>query len=345
MMDKGKFLKKLAGEEKKTYLKNLFNASSNMPKYTDYDTYNTYDRLHNKIASLIKIMEEGKDVEVDLSTGLPSIVSMLKIDNIGKNIEKEKQDMKSKLSSQVKNSEGKEAPQMLVERMKSKIYSFDTFAAEEFSSEGTPLHELLNAELALRDRMYLLSSVGTYKFTTDPERVIKSDSSSGIFYITGFDSRENRFVSYLLHTSFLSHKKKMFEENEYSAYGKLKSKYEDLLVKHFLAGNADSMFTAFLDTKRFWPKQISKTVVGPYLDYSIKEAEGMSEYLKSPGDFILEVSCETVSPSDSFDHYEKHKKTGITKKNLAYKITSRDMLAKLTELYKEDETVKVCTVG
>lgn len=342
MIDKDKFLKTLAGEEKVAYLRNLLNASLNVSNYMDPTTY---DPLHKRLFSLIKILEEGKDVEVDLLTGLPSIVSMLKIDNRGKNIEKEKQDLKSKLSSQVKNSEGKEASQMLVERIKSKIYSFDTFAAEELRSEGTPLHELLNAELALRDRVYLLSSVSQYKFTTDPEKIIKSDESRGLFYITGFDSRENKFVSYLLQTGFLSHRKKMFEENEHSAYGKLKSKYEDLLVKHFLAGDADSMFTAFLDTKRFWPLQISKIILGPYIDYSIKEAEGRGEYLKSPGDFILEVSCEMVSPSDSFEHYEKHKKTGISKKNLTYKITSRDMLAKLTELYKGDETVKVCTVG
>lgn len=348
MMDKDKFLKKLAGEEKGAYLRNLLNASLNVSDCMDntsIKTQSSYGPLHKKLFSLIKILEEGKDVEVDLSTGLPSIVSMLKIDNIGKSIEKEKQDLKSKLSSQVKISEGKESSQMLVERIKSKIYSFDTFAAEELRSEGTQFHELLNAELALRDRMYLLSSVSQYQFTTDPEKIIQSGDSRGLFYITGFDSRENRFVSYLLQASFLSHRKKMFE-NEYSEYHKLKPKYDELFVKHFLAGDADSMFKAFLDTKRFWPEQISKTIVGPYLDYSIKESvDGMGGYLRNPGDFVLEVSWENVAPSDSFEHYEEHKKTGITKENLTYKITSKDLFAKLTELYKGDETVKVCTVG
>lgn len=333
-------LKKLEGEEKKNYLNNFSVAVS---------------RVHNlqeiampilSVQQLIHILDEADHVEIDLSTGLPNTMRILQIDQMSKDVKKELEELKSRISSDVKNGEGKSLEQMVVEKIKSKIYSFDTVSAEEMISENMPFYNILDTEFTLRDKMYMLKAIESNPFSLSPQITMVYDLSDAGYYVshftvTGFDPKENKFTGYQFVLDLNRKGKKRLIDTESS---RLKQGYEEILKKQFSIGDLDLMYKEFSDIKHTWLRSVTKSTLGPYWDKHIEEATGLlGNILKEPlNAYVLNVSYATIETETG--HGEDFKRTDtskVKKIKLSYKISHPDTEYKLIEFYKGDENIIV----
>jgi len=336
-------LKKLEGEDKKNYLNNLTGAVLKV--------YNTPEMAIpvDSVCRLTRILGEADNVEMDLSTGLPNTMRILQIDRMSKDVKKELEELKSRISSDVKNGEGKFLEQMVVEKIKSKIYSFDTMAAEEMISESAPFYNILDTEFILRDKLYMLKAIESNPFSLSPQITMNYDRSDAGYYIsrftvTGFDPKENKFTGYKFVLDLNRKGRKRLIETENS---ELKQGYKEILKKQFSIGDLDLMYKEFSDIKHTWLRSVTKSTLGPYWDKHIEEATDLlGNILKEPSNaYVLNVSYETVETET--DHGEDFKRTDtskVKKTKGSYKIAHPDILLKLKEFYKNDETVKVVGV-
>lgn len=332
-------LKKLEGEEKKAYLSNLRSAiklvKPNIPAYLPWEYLST------NFEGLISALEEMNSFELDPSNGLPSNIDVLKVDNVKKNIDKELQDLKAKLFCQ-QEDKGLSLEQKLVERIKSKIYSFDTFVADEMLSEGTPLYEILNTEFVLRDRLYFLKAVENNHFTTEIKIHNSPSRDTNPTETSGFDPRENRFCGYKIRIHFSDKdRKKLFEKHDTT---KLKSKYDEILKKNFQSGNLDTMYKEVAGIKYLWLVCASRVTLGPYYDKHTGTTLPIPEdiFKDKPEAFILNLSCETIEPlEDHSQDYRKNKKTEIKKTVFESKFVHKEIASQLKEIYKDNENVKI----
>lgn len=338
-METDKALKKLVGEEKINYLKNLNSA---VGKYSSQ----TFPYFHT-IPHLVHILTEPDYVEVDTSNGFPSTTSMLGIANMSKDIKKEFQDLKSRMSSGNKEDEEKSLEQMIVERIKSKIYSFDTLAAEEFKTEGTPYCDLINTELTLRNKLYLLKTIENRPLSLDTSLVSNLGSSgnqaySGVLQFTGFDPRENKFVDYKIDIMFYYRKKIIDSESRED----IKPKYKEILKKQFSIGNIDSMYKALADIKHLWVAKITRSTLGPFCDKNTGEIPGIklpeNLFKNHPDAYVLNVSTETIDTSMELPESFKRTNTAQAKKiNMVYRVVPQDISDKMVDFYKGDGSIKV----
>lgn len=331
--------KELEGEEKKAYINNLRSAIRLTPTVPSHPSC-VY--LLSNFEGLISALEEGNRFELDPSNGLPSTIDVLKVDNVKKNINKEIQDLKAKLFCQ-QEDKGLSLEQKLVERIKSKIYSFDTFVADEMLSEGTPLYELLNTEFVLRDRLYFLRAVEANNFTTEVKIYNSPSRNTNSIELSGFDPRENKFCGYSISIRFSDKdRKKLFEKHDTT---KLKSKYEEIFKKNFQSGNLDTMHKEVSGIKYLWFVCASKVTLGPYYDkHTGGTAPSSPEdiFKNNPEAFILNLSCETIEHlEDHSQDYRKNKKTEIKKTVFESKLIHKDIASQLREIYKDNENVRI----
>lgn len=359
-MEPIKNLKKFKGEEKKSYLSNLNTAVNILG-----EAMQSYKHMCQNFCNLIRVIGDSAYVDVDCSTGMPSTPSILGINAVKKNIEKELDELKTKISSGIKEKEGKSLEQMIVERMKSKIYSFDTFTAEEMQLENTPFHEILNTDLALKDRLCFLNAVrDTSPFSLDVEiagRLVLVDEGlyEGNFELMGFNPCQNRLTSYNFKINFLpKDRKKLFwivgniggieDLKIFSARcegGKLrfKDKYEELLKKNFLVGDMDSMYSTVSQIKRLWLAEVSKMTFDFYHDRNTGCIEDLKKFFEDcPEAFVFDVSEEKiVALKDHSKDFKKDKATDIEKSKVAYKICPKEFIQNLREFYKGGKSVRV----
>ncbi|MDP2906423.1 MAG: hypothetical protein Q8O03_00635 [Nanoarchaeota archaeon] len=336
-------LKKLEGEEKKSYLNNLTGAV--------LKAYNTPEMAIpiDSVCHLTHILGEADNVEIDLSTGLPNTMRILQIDRMSKDVKKELEELKSRISSDVKSVEGKSLEQMVVEKIKSKIYSFDTMAAEEIISESVPFYRILDTEFTLGDKMYMLKAIESNPFSLSPQITMNYDLSGEGWYvsrftITGFDPKENKFTGYKFVLDLNRKGKKRLIDPENS---RLKQGYEEILKKQFSIGDLDLMYKEFSDIKHTWLRSVIKSTLGPYWNrHTEEDTTLLGNILKEPSNaYVLNVSYETIETET--DHGEDFKRTDTSKLKKtkgSYKISHPDIALKLKEFYKNDETVKVVGV-
>lgn len=337
-MDQNQF-KKLEGEEKKAYLNNLRSAVKGIQPIVP--AYLPRGYLLSNFEGMVSALEELNSFELDPSNGLPSTIDVLKVDSVKKNIDKELQDLKAKLFCQ-QDDKCLSLEQKLVERIKSKIYSFDTFVANEMLSEGTPLHELLNTEFVLRDRLYFLKAVGNNSFTTEAGIYNSPSRNTNSIELSGFDPKENKFCGYKISIHFSDKdRKKLFEKHDTT---KLKSKYDEILKKNFQSGNLDAMYKEVFGIKYLWLACASRVTLGPYYDKhtgtTLPIPEGI--FQNNPEAFILNLSCEVIEPlEDHSQDYRKNKKTEIKKTVFESKFVHKDIASQLKEIYQGNENIKV----
>lgn len=359
-MEPIKNLKKLKGEEKKSYLNNLSTAVNILG-----ETIQSYEHMRQNFCSLIQIIGNSAYVEVDCSTGMPSTPSILGVNAVKKNIERELDELRSKISSGVKESDGKSLEQMLVKRVKSKIYSFDTFTAEGMQLENAPFHEILNTELALRDRLYFLSAVrDTSPFSLDvgiAGRLVLAGEGlyGGNFELIGFNPCQNRLTSYNFKINFPpKNRKKLFWDAVHTkgiedlkifsvrcedTHFRFKDKYEELLKKNFLAGDIDSMYSAVSQIKHLWLAEVSRLTFDFYHDKNTGCLEDLKRFFEDcPEAFVFNVSEEkVVALEDHSKDFKKNRATDIEKSKIIYKICPEEFVQNLREFYKGDKSIKV----
>ncbi len=339
-----KSLKKLEGAEKGNYLSNLNIAASIASSNIEEATIPL-----PLISQLTSILREADCAEIDLTNGLPSAMSVLRIDQIGKNVNKEMQDLKSRVSTDVKD-ESKSLEQLIVERIKSKIYSFDTLAAEEMSSEDAQFYEILNPEFTMRDRLLLLKAILSNPFSLKTQVKIDYFMAGAGYYrhnciITGLDPKENRFTGYklIMNTYDKGHKRIInFNKDNTAAL----FRHEEELKKHFSTGDLSQMYREFSDIKHMWLERVVKSDFGPYSDKNTGEVVGLAlpedVFQGNPDAYVLNVSCESINTIAEINRDFKRTDTKQVKRNKTeYKITHPSISQKIKDFYKNDENVKV----
>lgn len=329
-------LKKLEGEDKKNYLDNLQNAVSRL--------YHMSEMAMPQISvqKLVNILGEAGSVEVDVSNGLPNTMMILQVDRMSKDVKKELHELRSRISTGV-NEEGKSLEQLIVEKIRSKIYSFDTMAAEEIISESAPFYSILDTEFTLRDKLYMLKAIEANPFDLRPQIKTEYTSTPDGYYIskldiTGFDPKENKFVGYRLVLDLnRKGKKRLLDLDK----GALKQGYEEILKKQFSIGDLDLMYKEFSDIKHTWLRKITKSTLGPYCDKNTGMTSLSENIFKDyPSAYVLNVSYDAIETETG--HGEDFKRTDtskVKKTKLSYKISHPDIAYKLKEFYKGDENI------
>jgi len=317
---------KLEADKKDSYLNNL-DAAAKMA-----ESYLKCGGLFKNFQDLISILYKSSLVEVDCSNGLPSKTSMLGANIIKKDIDKEFEDLKSKISSGVQNKHGDpNLEQMLVERIKSKIYSFDTFTADEIKSEGINFHEILNTEFTLRNRLYLLEAVKASSFNLDGIN-INCNKRNGNIEVIGFDSRHNVFLGYNIDFSYSGPK----AENKIFGFVKgihgLRPKFEKKIKENFLE-DVTEMYKIFSNIRNIRTDKIVKITLGPYADANTGEVENLplpeNFFKEYPDAYVLDVSMERIAGKE------------VNRKVYKFCLKNRDSRKKLKDFYKDDESVEV----
>ncbi len=333
-------LKKLEGEEKRNYLNNFSFAVSKV--------YNLAEVAIPilSVQRLARILGEADYVEMDLLTGLPNTMMILQIDRMSKDVKKELEELKSRICSDVKSGEGKILEQMVVEKIKSKIYSFDKVAAEEMISENMPFYNILDTEFTLRNKLYMLKAIESDPFSLSPQITMSYDLSGAGYYVshftvTGFDPKENKFTGYKFVLDLNRKGRKRLIDTENSEF---KQRYKEILKKQFSIGDLDLMYKEFSDIKHTWLRSVTKSTLGPYWDKHVEEATDLlGNILKEPSNaYVLNASYETVETETG--HGEDFKRTDTSKLKKtkgSYKISHPDIALKLKEFYKNDENIKV----
>lgn len=343
-----KNLKRLEGEEKKVYLDNL-NAAVLMAEISLLEC----KPLYRNLGDLIAILHESKDLEISLSDGLPNTINILGINTVKKDIGKELEELKSKIVSGLKKEhEGLDIEQMLAERIKSKIYSFDTVIADEMKAENAHLYEILNTEFTLGGRFYFLKAIEAHPFTLDT--VISKQINyyqevyAGYFELAGFDSKQNKFGGYRFECKFPHKlKKKLFDDER-----NFKAKHERLLKNNFLNG-IDTLYRVIVSdiNKRLQISKVSKITVGPYADKHTGELENLpvpeNFFEDHPEAFVLNITVEDATPIHKERLYEwEIPEYKLEKRSMVYRFcTEGHTRLKLINFYKEDENVKVFSEG
>ena len=353
---------KLEGKAKENYLSNLNNCMSYLQKQaenlesaylksslriiaktTTKDDYlwlgKTYgfsmqktDILQN-IKSLISILYQRPQIEVSPATGMPATPMIMAIDYAGKNIDNELEELTSKVSSGFAKKNDKELniENLLIERIKSKIYAFDTPAAELLQAEGKPLHEIIAPELALRDRNYFLDAIKRNDFSIEndiPRAAAIIDrlahDSYGIsktnideisnnnlkFFVsdlnfTGYDFMQGSFSKSILRVFvnekkakkiFLSKdvKKKEIEETN----AELRPKYQKILGEAFKRGSIDHLYKDASNIKYFYPWDIMKLTLKRFYDANTDSASlGLPEHFfrNYPDAVVMDIASERIT--------------------------------------------------
>lgn len=348
-----KNLKKLKGEKKEAYLSNLDKATDVLS-----ESVKVYTHMYYNFRGLIKILDSSAYVDVDSSTGMPGTTSIIGVNTVKKDIEKELDELKSKVSSGIKEKEGKGLEQMIVEKMKSKIYSFDTITAEEMQSKNTPFHEILNTDLALKDRMHFLNAIKeSHLFSLDVEILGRFESVNdrlhkGNFELMGFNPGENRLTSYNFKINFLSKdKKRLFTKHEGAAFYltcegnhlKFKDRYEELLKRNFSAGEIDSMYSEVSPIKYLWLAEVSKITFDSYQDKNTGNIGELEKFFEEcPEAFVFNVTEEKIAAlEDHSQDFKKNKATETKKSRIVYKLCPAEFVPKLKEFYQGDENIRI----
>ncbi|MBM3199797.1 hypothetical protein FJZ53_02580 [Candidatus Woesearchaeota archaeon] len=340
MAEKNEFqsLKKLYGAEKDDYLAHLSDAVMKTCHTPDIALPIT------AVNQLTKILGQADCVEIDVYTGLPTTMRILQIDMMAKDVKKELQDLKSRLSSGSKADEEKTLEQLIVDKVKSKIYSFDTLASEEIASENVPFCDILSSEFTLRDKLYLLRAIESNPFMLSPQISMNYDMSAagyytGKFSVAGFDSKANKFAGYKFYVDFTRKGRKRLIDEENS---KLKQVYEEILKRQFATGNIDSLYKEFSDIKQVWLRKVTRSSLASYHDKNNVEFSGLpkSMFKDNPNTYVMDVSFESIETMNG--HGEDFKwtdKSKTQKLNLSLKVPHADITKLVKKFYENDKSV------
>ncbi len=351
---------KLEGKAKDHYLSNLdtcrlylqekaenLNKYSVLSKNITADGYLWLGKTYNfpmqkpdilqNIKGLISILHQKPQVEVSLATGMPAASMLMAIDYAGKNIDDELKELTSKISSGFAEKKDSKLTleNMLISRIKSKIYSFDTPAAESLQAEGKPLHEIIAPEITLRDRKYFLDAVKKNNFSIDsdiPTTAAIVDRKSlnvddcgyflnKIYYLlvcdisfTDYDFTQGSFSKSIIRF-FVDEKKakKIFlsplgdiHEDIAEIPGVLRPKYQKILGNAFKSRNIDLIYKHASDIRYFHPQEVMKLTLKRFYDANTDNASlGLPEnfFRDYPDAVVMDVASERIIPSYDVKEY------------------------------------------